>query len=84
MMGLCGYVPGAWAEAQASRAKALPRRLHATSTRPCAVCFAPFEPVGPRLYTCSHDCSVVLRRDRKRQTDAARMRQIRREKRGPS
>lgn len=81
MMGLCGYVPGAWTAAQ-ERAKPLPRRLHATSSRPCAVCFAAFEPVGPRLFTCSHDCSVVLRRTRKRKADAERMRRLRKEKRG--
>jgi predicted nucleic acid-binding Zn ribbon protein len=81
MMGLCGYRPGAWSEAQAERAKSLPRRLHATSSRPCAVCFKAFEPVGPRLYTCSHDCSVVLRRARKRKADAARMKRLRKEKR---
>lgn len=82
MMGLCGYVPGAWAAAQ-GRAKALPRRRDA-SVRPCAVCFAPFEPSGPRLYTCSHDCSVVLRKERKRRADALRMAKLRAAKRGAS
>ena len=78
-MGLCGYVPGAWDAAQA-RAKALPRRLSSRGERPCLVCLAAFVPCGPRLYACSHDCSVVLRRERKRRTDAERMARLRQEK----
>lgn len=78
MMALAGYRPGAWAEAQ-SRAKVLPRRTE-EATRPCLVCLAPFVPLGPRLYACCHECSAVLRRERKRRTDAERMARLRAEK----
>lgn len=83
MMGLSGYVPGAFAAAQ-GRAKALPRHHAGSGERPCLVCLGSFVPTGPRLYTCSHDCSVVLRRERKRRADAARMARLRAEKRGAS